>query len=210
MDKFSIDYGIIAKGLNKRRVFKLSEVADRIEKVAFDVVRFKDDDDTTKLWQIQDTPDGKVIVAIYKDDDDAIKSESEWQALPDKHANVNIYRNGEPIVRLAAADFGIPKEEISLLCRWLPKKIAEDKRMQEYLISKAQATQVVTQDAPKQEPWQEEPLSTDTQADDDGDEDFEADCNDDDDDDGDEGVDDADDDPETGGVPGTLHPVPGT
>ncbi len=138
MDKFSIDYGIVEKGLNKHRVFKLSDVADRIEKVAFDVVRFRDEDDTTKLWQIQDTPDGKVIVAIYKDEDGVIKSESEWQAIPDKHANVNIFRNGEPIVRLAASEFGIPADEIGLLCRWLPKKLAEDTEMQSYLLKKAQ------------------------------------------------------------------------
>ncbi len=97
------------------------------------MVRFIDDDDSARLWQVQDTPDGPVIVAMYEQEaaepgiSVELKSESaEWKVVPDKQAGVHIFHKGEAIVRLAASDFGIPESEIGTLCRWLPKKLATD------------------------------------------------------------------------------------
>lgn len=146
MNKFSLDYEHLDQRVNAQKVYRLADVQHRIEKVAFDVVRFVDDDDSTRLWQVQDTPDGPVIVAMYGHEGAAepaisveLKSEStEWKAVPDKQAGVHIFHKGEAIVRLAAADFGIPETEIGTLCRWLPKKLATDEELRGMVFKMAQ------------------------------------------------------------------------
>jgi hypothetical protein len=137
MDKFTVDLNNVASRQTRPKVYRLDDVADQIEKVAFDVVRFKEEDDSTKLWQIQDTPDGKVIVSLYDVNAEPMKTESEWRAIPDKQASVHIFRNGEPVVRLAAEDLGVPEEEVSLLCQWLPKKLSESKELQRMILKRA-------------------------------------------------------------------------
>ena len=109
------------------------------------VNRFRDEDDSTKLWQIQETPEGPVIVAMYDLDegDSELKSESDWKAIPDKKAGVNVFHKGEAIIRLAVSDFGIPDSEISTLCRWLPKKLAEDSEFRNMIHKMAQAPEEI-------------------------------------------------------------------
>ena len=46
----TIDYGNLDSFLYKK-AYKYREVQDRLERVAFDVVRFKDDDNLSHLWQ---------------------------------------------------------------------------------------------------------------------------------------------------------------
>lgn len=119
------DYLKLESQITKQRFYKLADVQDKIEKVAFDVVRFKDDDDLSRLWVIQPSADGDVIVAMYDDSDDALETKS-WQAIADKQANINVFYKGEPIKRLAMSSLGIPKEDISIVCRSLTKKLATD------------------------------------------------------------------------------------
>lgn len=124
-DRFGIDLGTLEAGLISKKAYPLSAVSDRIEKVAFDVVRFQDDDGNTSLWQVQDSNNGPVIVALY-DDPDEMRAESSWEAIPDKHANIHIYNKGEPIARFACAKIGVETSEINTACRWLPEKLADD------------------------------------------------------------------------------------
>ncbi len=51
---------------------------------------------------------------------------TDWHVVPDRSAGkagVQIYRDGEYVMRIALADVGIPEHEMGLLCRWLPNKI---------------------------------------------------------------------------------------
>jgi hypothetical protein len=138
MDKFSFDLGVLDQKVNAPKMYRLVDVQDRIEKVAFDVVRFKDSDDSTKLWQIEDTPEGKVIVAIYDGASGEKKSESEWKAIPDKSAGVQVFHKGEAIVRLSLKDYGIADQDVSTFCRWLPNKLASDEGFRSSLLKLAE------------------------------------------------------------------------
>ena len=63
MNKFAVDYNSLESELTPRpQYFRYDDVKDRLRKVAFDVVRFKDGDDISGLWQIQQTDEGEVIL----------------------------------------------------------------------------------------------------------------------------------------------------
>ena len=136
MSKFSVNYKNLENKIYKR-AYKLSEVSDRIEKVAFDVVRFNDDDDASRLWQIQSADDGDYIVALYDEAEEAQKKTAiTWEVSLNKTASVvEIYYKGDPIVKVAASKLGIPSNEISMVSSYLPKKLAESKRLVMSLLS---------------------------------------------------------------------------
>jgi hypothetical protein len=141
MEKYSVDYNELCSTVDQPKAYRLDDVKDKIEKVAFDVVRFRDNDDTDQLWRIDEREDGPVIVALYDEATGSIRSESteekNWEALPDKSAScVHVYYKGEPIVRLAAEDLGIPQDEVELAARWLPDRLAEDEDIKRFVMSK--------------------------------------------------------------------------
>jgi len=133
MDKQpSLDWEILEQTLTAPKVYKLADVEHRIEKVAFDIVRFRDNDDTQQLWRIEDRDDGPVIVALYDEqsgalsDDKPLKSESEWETIVDKKtASIHLYRNEQPIMTVTAAQLRVPVEELDSMARWLPQKLAD-------------------------------------------------------------------------------------
>ena len=129
MDKHSVDFNKLDQTVNSKRVYKLADVSDKIEKVAFDVVRFRDNDDTPELWRIEDSVDGPVIVAMYDEGEKQLTAEAsaptEWNAIADG-SDVNIFYKGEALTRIASSSVGVPSDEVSLLCRWLPDKLAAD------------------------------------------------------------------------------------
>jgi len=88
-------------------------------------VRFRDNEGFDKLWIIEDRDGDKVLVAMY--DDDAQLEAKAWAAVSDSVGNVNVFYKGEPITRLSVASFGIPNEEVSSVCRYLPQKLASDR-----------------------------------------------------------------------------------
>lgn len=137
-DKFTVDLSSLEDVLSPKKAYRLSDVKDRIEKVAYDIVRFRDNKDTDQLWRIEERSDGPVIIALYNDDGSLIsesKSETDWDAIPDKKA-MNIYYKGEPIVSLSSKELGIPETEFDLVKRWLPNKLSSDKDLQKSLFSK--------------------------------------------------------------------------
>lgn len=134
MQKFSVDLLDLQSGLNKKKTYRLSEVQHRIEKVAFDVVRFMDSEDLDKLWVVNKDDEGEYIVAMYEDDSGLVSesqvkkaSSNPWEARVDaKKQYVNVFYNKAPIKKLALNTIGIPSEDGKLICKYLPIKLAED------------------------------------------------------------------------------------
>lgn len=120
------DYEKISNKLNRKAFYFLEDVKDRIEKVAFDVVRFKDSEGLDKLWVVQNQDGRDVIVATY-DEEDGLEVKASWEAVASRNgSDVNVYYKGEPVKKFASASLGIPVEEAHVVCRYLPKKLADD------------------------------------------------------------------------------------
>ena len=52
MSDFKVDYSKLVNNFYKK-AYRLSDVKDRLESYAFDIVRFKDGDNAANLWEIQ-------------------------------------------------------------------------------------------------------------------------------------------------------------
>lgn len=139
-DKFSVDFDQLTQTMPSKKAYRLSDVAHRIEKVAYDVVRFRDNDDTEQLWKIHETPDGPMIVALYNDSgglvaESDMDNKKEWEAIPDKTA-MHIFYKGEHLTSLGSDQLGVPVTEFNTLRRWLPEKLASDQEIQKELFGK--------------------------------------------------------------------------
>lgn len=132
MNKFSVDYTGLQNKLAKKTAYLLSDVQHRIQKIAFDVVRFYDSENIDGLWQIQNDGDNEYIVAMYEDGDPtkvaiAENKMSSWTAIADNSGDsVNIFYKGAPITRILLSSVGIPASESYLVTKFLPKKLASD------------------------------------------------------------------------------------
>lgn len=141
MTKFDVDYNSLDQTMNKKQ-YKLADVKDRIEKVAFDVVRFKDGD-IDQLWQIQSSDEGDYIVSLYTEPEGEVKqaSASNWQVVLNKTGtDLNFFYKGEPIVKVAASTLGLPVNELPSVKRYLPVKLAENKKLVQALLKELDAT----------------------------------------------------------------------
>jgi hypothetical protein len=138
MSKHSIDYFELEKKINKKS-YRLSDVQDRIVRLGFDVVRFKDSDNGADLWQIQSSDDGDYIVSLYEDTNENVKTasaNSNWE-VTNLNGNLQFFYKGDPIVRTAASSLGLSSEDISALSKNLPKKLAENKKLVNLLLNQA-------------------------------------------------------------------------
>jgi hypothetical protein len=137
-DKFTINFDHLAERVVPQQTYRLRDVEHRIERVAYDLVRFRENEDTDQLWKIEDGSDGPVIVALYGDDGSLLKTESStkkvWEVIPDKTA-MHFYYKGEPLVSLSSEQLGIPESEFNIAGRWIPQKLASDERFQELLLN---------------------------------------------------------------------------
>ena len=150
-----IDYEILNKHFDNKdnRTFKYEDVKHRLEKVAFDIVRFAPeyDDCIDGLWKIENTKDGDVILAMYSSDDEVVKvaSKTNWEVIPDKElSEINVFYKDEPITTLKRSSLKIEASEVKSFCRHLINKIATDnntktlllrdlnKKTRNYLLSK--------------------------------------------------------------------------
>jgi len=137
MANFSIDYDNLHKTINTK-TYRLDEVKHRLEKVAFDVVRFKDSNDIDELWQIQSADDGSYIVAKYNEDSAETKKASQdktWDVLVSQAGYIHLYYCGTPLAKFAASDLGLSTEDLSTVKRFLPEKLATDKSFVKALLS---------------------------------------------------------------------------
>lgn len=136
MPKSLLDYDSLLKKVSNK-TYRLSEVKNRIEKVAFDLVRFKDSN-SNELWQIQQADDGQYIVAKYSDQDEATKAaaaNNPWEVMVNKSAGwVSIYFGGTPIVKLAASKLNLQNEDLDTVRHVLPKKLATDQKFVDALL----------------------------------------------------------------------------
>lgn len=129
MSQFSVDYSKI-EGKIYKKAYKLSDVQHKLEKVAFDIVKFKDNDDSTNLWQIQSADDGDYIVAIYQNEDETKTALSGWEVSIVKSASaVQISYKGDPIAQLPSSKLGIPVVELDKVKEYLPAKLASNKKL---------------------------------------------------------------------------------
>jgi hypothetical protein len=140
MSKFSVDINSLSNTINKKS-YKLSEVSDKIEKVAFDIVRFKDCDDRANLWQIQSADDGDYIVSMYEGDTSGQKiseaSSSSWEVIADKSAgNLMFYRGDEFVVKVAAKEFGVDTD-LDKFSKHLTKSMSSNDKLVKLVLKKA-------------------------------------------------------------------------
>jgi hypothetical protein len=134
MSRFAINYSSLENVIYKR-AYRLEDVKDKIERVAFDIVRFKDDDNGANLWQVQSADDGDYIVAIYEPTDEE-KVASNWDVSLNKiSGDLSISYKGDPIVRVASSRLGIPRSELDKTERYLPQKLADNKRLVKALLN---------------------------------------------------------------------------
>ena len=139
MDKHSVNYEYMNKKLSQKKHFKFNDVKDRLIKVAFDVVKFKDNDNIDGLWQVQSSDDGEVIVALYEETP-KLEAKSSWSAVADKTASyVHVFYKNEPVVKLASSDLGISKEDSVSFVENLPKILAENVGIRSSLLNELSA-----------------------------------------------------------------------
>lgn len=130
MDKYLVDFTALDKVFNKPKSYKLADVKHLIQKVAFDVVRFRENEDTAQLWRIENSEDGPIIVAMYDDSDGdkiATAAPKTWDVVVDSSNGLNFVYKGEAITRVAASEFGC--EDQYLMARWLSNKLATDSKL---------------------------------------------------------------------------------
>ncbi len=141
MSKYQVDFDKLETKLLKK-AYRLEDVKDRLETVAFDIVKFKDGDQGANLWQIQSSDDGDYIVTLYEEvEQTKTASAREWGVKVSVASNtINVFYKGDPIVRVAAANIGIPASELSMVEGYLPKKLAENKALVRALLSELSET----------------------------------------------------------------------
>ncbi len=132
MSKYQLDYSRLENRLCKK-AYRLSDVKDQLETVAFDIVRFKDSDKGADLWQVQKADDGEYIVAMYQPDEE--KTAATWEVRLSKTAgDLQISYKGDPLVRVSASRLGIPRSELSKVEEYLPSKLASNKKLVQALL----------------------------------------------------------------------------
>lgn len=140
MSKFSINYSGLESTIYKK-AYRLSDVKDQLEVVAFDIVKFKDGDKSAELWQIQSADDGDYIVALYQADEVEKSASKDWDVVASKTAGyLEISYKGDPIVRIAASKLGIPRQELNQVPEYLPTKLAENKKLVKALLNELPAS----------------------------------------------------------------------
>ena len=131
MKNILIDYS----SLITKKAYRLSDIKDQLETVAFDIVRFKDSDKSADLWQVQSADDGEYIVALYQPDEEE-KTVALWDVSFSKIAgDLQISYKGDPLVRVNASRLGIPISEINKVPEYLPTKLATNPKLVKALLN---------------------------------------------------------------------------
>jgi hypothetical protein len=130
MNKYDLDFDTLSTRMSPKRMHKLADVAGKVRKVAFDVVRFTDTDNLDKLWRVETVNDEEYIVAMYDEVDDSVKVaktasvNNPWRAVSNT-SSVDIFYKGANVGTITPAD--ATEEDLSLMAEWIPAKLAEDK-----------------------------------------------------------------------------------
>lgn len=133
MSKFGIDYLNLENRIYKK-AYKLADVKEQLETVAFDIVKFRGDDSASNLWQIHSADDGDYIIALYQPEE--TKTASPWQVDILKTAGaVQISYKGDPLLKISASKLGVPQNELDKVKEYLPNKLAENKKLASALLN---------------------------------------------------------------------------
>lgn len=126
MNRFSVDYETVLNAIDKKS-YKLKDVHHRLEKVAFDVVRFKDGD-PEQLWQIQSAEDGEYIVTLYDEEQKKTASANvPWKVLLNKSGtDLYIFYKDTRVTKLASSTLGLPESELPVVQSYLPNRLAKN------------------------------------------------------------------------------------
>lgn len=141
MDKHSVNFVTLADKVYKRK-YLVSEVADRIEKVAFDIVKFKESDDRANLWQVVTGEDGnQYIISRYDNADDVEKTatasvKNPWSVHKSSLSNkLDISYKNEYIASITASHLGIKEGELNKVASYLPNSLNENKKLVSALLN---------------------------------------------------------------------------
>lgn len=138
MVKHSINYEALDNVVNKKS-FKLSDVKDKLVKVAFDLYKMKGNN-SDELWQIQSADDGDYIVARYSEEEEkevkvaTASTSSPWE-VSTTSSDVAIFYKGYPISKISLASMGMKEEDAGTIKDFLPNKLASDGKLVKALIN---------------------------------------------------------------------------
>lgn len=128
------EYDCLEKTLNRKKSYLMKDVKDKLQKVAFDVVRI-DGDDLSKLWQVTKNADGEEVIVAMFDDAPAMVSEGHWDAVADKMANINVFYRGEAVYKFAASSMGFDASDTGTVCKTLKASLENDPEFVSALIA---------------------------------------------------------------------------
>lgn len=130
----TLDYTSLANKISKK-AYLLEDVKDRLEKVAFDVVRFKDGDEASNLWKIEQNEEGNYIVALYEDVP-SVKEASDWNVTFNKTSGfLNVFYKGDHLCKVASSSLGVPVAEVNLVESYLPRSLNKNKVLVKKLLN---------------------------------------------------------------------------
>jgi len=141
MNKFTLDYDSLEKAIERPKVYRYEDVKDKLVRVAYDIVRFQSqEEDIDALWQVQATDDGEVIVAMYDEGKKTAEAsaqavDGDWNVVADANSDMHIFYKDRPIKRIAAAQAGIPEEEVTSFCYNVKQKLNADKDFRTSLLN---------------------------------------------------------------------------
>jgi hypothetical protein len=130
MSLFELDYTTLSN-LDKK-TYKLSEVKDRIIRVAFDIVRLQGEP-IDELWEIQSADDGDYIVARYNSDDESAppikqaSAKTPWEAIA-KEGEVHLFYKNSAFTKFA-------HDDANTIADFLPTKLSTDQHFVEALFA---------------------------------------------------------------------------
>jgi hypothetical protein len=133
MPKFSVDLDNV-KSVVSKRSYKLSDVQDKIVKIAFDVVRFQDAP-ADELWQIQNADDGDYIIALYDEEEKVATASLQPWSVVIKNSDLHVFYKEEHLCKVASTQLGFKESDLSLAKQYLPRKLASNKNLVKALLN---------------------------------------------------------------------------
>lgn len=127
MSKFNVDFSHVTRALDKRS-HKFDTVKTQLEKVAWDVYRFKNAA-ADELWQVESTDDGDYIVALYNDEDKIATASTPIWSVKVKNSELHVWYKQDHLCKVDASELGLQPQDLTLAQRWLPAKLATNKRL---------------------------------------------------------------------------------
>jgi len=134
MSRFSIDYKSLENN-TINRTYRYEDVKHKLQKVAFDIVRFRQDnnDNIDGLWKIEATDSGDVIVALYDEGDVLEKTSSSWDASLNKSASeISVFYKNDFITKIASSELGI--NDVESFVEGLPARMDKNSKLKEALL----------------------------------------------------------------------------